>query len=323
MNKYKKLFCVLLSSLIIFSMFFGCSKKEEDESHSVKERHSQTTEKQESTTKSQKYNLVNGDKLTVAFATFEPFIYKENETVIGFDSEIIGLIADKLGYEVDFVEVEKEKITSVVNSGKADVAIGAIDSTKENRGVLFSDTYATVKLLTEDSIDEINFVIVINSKSKLYDDINEQLIRLKNDGTIEKLMEKYGMNKLLDLDGIVPEHTDTKGKNIRVDGINTMTFDTAGNSKGLILSNNKDNPCYLQYSIYVDRNKNGQIDDADTLIYESDLIPPGYSVSKFKLDKKLSKDSYIGIASVKTYSYDIEMRPLHGFTMKDITITVE
>lgn len=323
MNKYKKLFCVLLSSLIIFSMFFGCSKKEEDESHSVKERHSQTTEKQESTTKSQKYNLVNGDKLTVAFATFEPFIYKENETVIGFDSEIIDLIADKLGYEVDFVEVEKEKITSVVNNGKADVAIGAIDSTKENRGVLFSDTYATAKLLTEDSIDEINFVIVINSKSKLYDDINEQLIRLKNDGTIEKLMEKYGMNKLLDLDGIVPEHTDTKGKNIRVDGINTMTFDTAGNSKGLILSNNKDNPCYLQYSIYVDRNKNGQIDDADTLIYESDLIPPGYSVSKFKLDKKLSKDSYIGIASVKTYSYDIEMRPLHGFTMKDITITVE
>lgn len=323
MNKYKKLFCVLLSSLIIFSMFFGCSKKEEDESHSVKERHSQTTEKQESTTKSQKYNLVNGDKLTVAFATFEPFIYKENETVIGFDSEIIGLIADKLGYEVDFVEVEKEKITSVVNNGKADVAIGAIDSTKENRGVLFSDTYATAKLLTEDSIDEINFVIVINPKSKLYDDINEQLIRLKNDGTIEKLMEKYGMNKLLDLDGIVPEHTDTKGKNIRVDGINTMTFDTAGNSKGLILSNNKDNPCYLQYSIYVDRNKNGQIDDADTLIYESDLIPPGYSVSKFKLDKKLSKDSYIGIASVKTYSYDIEMRPLHGFTMKDITITVE
>lgn len=323
MNKYKKLFCVLLSSLIIFSMFFGCSKKEEDESHSVKERHSQTTEKQESTTKSQKYNLVNGDKLTVAFATFKPFIYKENETVIGFDSEIIGLIADKLGYEVDFVEVEKEKITSVVNNGKADVAIGAIDSTKENRGVLFSDTYATAKLLTEDSIDEINFVIVINSKSKLYDDINEQLIRLKNDGTIEKLMKKYGMNKLLDLDGIVPEHTDTKGKNIRVDGINTMTFDTAGNSKGLILSNNKDNPCYLQYSIYVDRNKNGQIDDADTLIYESDLIPPGYSVSKFKLDKKLSKDSYIGIASVKTYSYDIEMRPLHGFTMKDITITVE
>lgn len=322
MNKYKKLFCILLSSIIIFSMFFGCSKKEKDESHSEKERHSQTTEEPESTTKAPKYNLVNGDKLTVAFATFKPFIYKENETVVGFDSEIIGLIAEKLGYEPDFVEVEKDKITSAVNNGNADIAIGAIDSTTENRGVLFSETYATAKLLTEDSIEEINFVIVINSKSKLYDDVNEQLARLKNDGTIEKLMEKYGMNKLLDLDGIVPEHTDTKGKSIRVDGFPTMTFDTAGNLKGLILSNDKNNPCYLQYSIYVDRNKNDQIDDADTLIYKSDLIPPGYSVSSFKLDKKLSKGSYAGLVYVETYSYDVEMRHLQNIMIKP-TIIVE
>lgn len=47
MNNYKKLFCVLLSSLVLFSMFFGCSKSGENEARFITDDYSRVSKDEE------------------------------------------------------------------------------------------------------------------------------------------------------------------------------------------------------------------------------------------------------------------------------------
>ena len=83
-------------------------------------------------------------KLVVATnATFPPYEYYDaDKQIVGIDVEVAGLIADKLGLELEVSDMEFDSIIAAVKQGKADIGMAGITITEERKkNVAFSDTY--------------------------------------------------------------------------------------------------------------------------------------------------------------------------------------
>lgn len=84
------------------------------------------------------------EKLVMATnASFPPYEYYENETIIGIDADIASLIADKLGMELEIKDMEFGSIIGAVQSGSVDIGVAGM-TVNEDRlvSVDFSDAYA-------------------------------------------------------------------------------------------------------------------------------------------------------------------------------------
>lgn len=330
MNNYKKLFCILLSSLVLFSMFFGCSKSDENEARFITDDYnkSEATESilTETSTERSKYNLINNDVITVAVnPSNTSLIEKDNDEFYGFDIEFITCIASNLGKKVLFVEVNSDDIIKAVDTGAADIAIGGICDEQNQMSCCLSKPYVKSFIRwegTDASIENERYVIAVGRSSNLINDINEQIKKLSDNKTIDLLANKYDISKRLDQFISLPTYTDTKGKQIHINGIPEIKLATDKISQKLILSNNADNPCFLKFMIYIDSNRNGEIDGSDDLIIETSMVPPGYSIIEVDLKKNISAGDNNGLVMVYTYSYDKEQRFLNKFLIKT-TITVK
>lgn len=116
----KKIMTKILALAVITSMAFafaGCGKKK----------------------------LVENGKLIMATnAYFPPYEYYDGSTIVGIDAEIAAAIADKLGLELEIVDVEFDSIIAGVQSGKYDMGMAGMTVTPERQqSVAFSTTYAT------------------------------------------------------------------------------------------------------------------------------------------------------------------------------------
>ncbi len=77
-------------------------------------------------------------------AEFPPYEYYEGQDIVGIDVEIAQLIADKLGFKLEVVDVAFDSIIPGVQQGKYDIGMAGMTVTEERlREVLFSDSYAT------------------------------------------------------------------------------------------------------------------------------------------------------------------------------------
>lgn len=87
---------------------------------------------------------VNPGKLTMATnAAFPPYEFVEGEKIVGIDAEVAGLIAAKLGLELEIVNVEFKSIIPGVQSGKYDIGMAGMTVTEDRkRSVDFSTSYA-------------------------------------------------------------------------------------------------------------------------------------------------------------------------------------
>lgn len=75
-------------------------------------------------------------------AEFEPFEYKDGESIVGIDLEISQKIADKLGVELKVNDVAFDSLIPEITSGKADfVAAGMTADDERRKNVDFSDSY--------------------------------------------------------------------------------------------------------------------------------------------------------------------------------------
>lgn len=75
-------------------------------------------------------------------AEFEPFEYKDGESIVGIDLEISQKIADKLGIELKVNDVAFDSLIPEITSGKADfVAAGMTADDERRKNVDFSDSY--------------------------------------------------------------------------------------------------------------------------------------------------------------------------------------
>ena len=77
-------------------------------------------------------------------ASFPPYEFYENETIVGIDAEIAAAIAEKLGMELKIEDMEFKAIIPAVTTGKIDFGMAGMTVTEERlQSVNFSDTYAT------------------------------------------------------------------------------------------------------------------------------------------------------------------------------------
>ncbi len=75
-------------------------------------------------------------------AEFEPFEYKDGDSIIGIDADISQKIADKLGVKLKINDVAFDTLTTELSAGKANfVAAGMTATEDKKKNVDFSDTY--------------------------------------------------------------------------------------------------------------------------------------------------------------------------------------
>ncbi len=87
--------------------------------------------------------------------TFQPYEYYDGDEIVGIDVEIAEAIAEKLGMELEIVDIAFDSIIPGVMGEKYDIGMAGMTVTDERKEqVNFSDSYATgvqVVIVTEDS----------------------------------------------------------------------------------------------------------------------------------------------------------------------------
>ena len=77
-------------------------------------------------------------------AAFPPYEFYENETIVGLDAVLAGLIADELGMKLDIQDMDFDAIIPAVVSGQIDMGMAGMTVTDERlQSVSFSESYAT------------------------------------------------------------------------------------------------------------------------------------------------------------------------------------
>lgn len=117
----------------------------------------------------------------------------------------------------------------------------------------------------------------------------------------------------------LPDKVEDMGsKNVTMNGIAQINFKAGQVDQNFILSNSEKNKdiCFIVFTIYLDNNENGIIDESDEKLYQSGLVQPGYSVSRFKISRTLETGEYKAIVHQQPYSYDQARTPLNNFVVK-------
>lgn len=117
----------------------------------------------------------------------------------------------------------------------------------------------------------------------------------------------------------LPEKVEDMGsKSVTMNGIAQINFKAGQVEQNFILSNSEKNKdiCFVVFTIYLDNNENGVIDSADEQLYQSGLVQPGYSVSRFNISRSLEAGEYKAIVHQQPYSYDQARTPLNNFVVK-------
>ena len=159
-------------------------------------------------------------------ADFPPFeYYNENGELYGFDVDLMNYIGERIGFDIEFVNMSFDQLFSAVMGGEVACAISAIAITEERKNVIdYTVPYLSAKVTYSDgetsdtSIEQYAIVFPNNSAEKskvleaageiaIYSLVNDALITLIEDKTVEKLGEKYNLNKAADTDDFDYEYT--------------------------------------------------------------------------------------------------------------------
>ena len=90
-------------------------------------------------------------------ATFPPYEFYDDESgeIVGIDAEVAAAICEKLGYELEIVDMDFDAIIPAVTTGKIDFGMAGMTVTEERlQSVDFTTSYATgiqVVIVKEDS----------------------------------------------------------------------------------------------------------------------------------------------------------------------------
>ena len=125
MKKLTKLTALALALVMVLGLLAGCGSSNADSS---------TDNSGEDTAK---------DKLVVATSPdFPPFESLEGGEVVGIEVDILKLIAEKLGMELDIQQMDFDSVIPGVQAGKFDVGMSGITVTdKRKENVDFSSVY--------------------------------------------------------------------------------------------------------------------------------------------------------------------------------------
>ncbi len=111
---------------------------------------------------------------------YEPYEMMNNGNLEGFDIELMELLADEIGIEIEWKDVEFDEIFNQLQNSEAEIAIAAISPTEDRKELVdFSDIYYN----SEAGIS--NYIICDTSKDVTgFDDLNGEIIGVQS-GTIQ------------------------------------------------------------------------------------------------------------------------------------------
>ena len=151
-------------------------------------------------------------------AEYAPFEYYDEEgKLTGFDIDLMNCIGERIGFDVEYVDMPFDMLVSAVSSGKVDCAISTFSVTDEREyymdftrpylgaNVTHKDGETPSKALKMYSIvfregvaDSLYKSSMPTDYEKLFILVNGTVEELISDGTIEKLIAKYDLNKPYD-----------------------------------------------------------------------------------------------------------------------------
>ena len=148
-------------------------------------------------------------------AEFPPFEYYEGEELKGFDIDLMNYIGERIGFDIEFINMSFDKLIPAVVNGEVNCAISAITITKERESVIdFSNPYLIANVTYKDgedwakskekyaivfpSMDKTSIKSSVTPEESIYSQINIAIEELRDNHTIEKLVEKYNLNKPFD-----------------------------------------------------------------------------------------------------------------------------
>ena len=170
----KKIIAFSLVLVMILGLFAACGTTTENTGNNENTGknevadNNEATENKDATTE---LKTVEAGKLIMATnAAFPPYEYIEGDAIVGIDAEIAKAIADKLGLELEIVDMEFDSIIESVKGGKADIGLAGMTVTPEREEeVNFTESYATgvqVVIVTEDSkITSVDDLFADNAKT--------------------------------------------------------------------------------------------------------------------------------------------------------------
>ncbi len=172
----------------------------------------------------------SGTLLVCTHLSYKPFQYKDDASkVIGFDVDIMDLVAKKLGVTQEIVDIPFDQITSgaVFAAKKCDAAAAAVTITDERKkAVLFSDPYFTA-----------NQALLVKADSGITDlaGLSGKVIGVQTDTTGQIYAEK---NK--DANGYTIKVFDDMPSELAA--VQAGTIAGAVNDNGVVYDYAKDNP---------------------------------------------------------------------------------
>jgi polar amino acid transport system substrate-binding protein len=92
-------------------------------------------------------------------AAYKPFEYVEDQEIVGYDPDIIRIIAEKLGVKAEMIDTNWAGVIASLYANKFDVIISALTATPERaERVLFTQPYGelTFYFLTRDERTDLN-----------------------------------------------------------------------------------------------------------------------------------------------------------------------
>ena len=131
--------------------------------------------------------IKNKNKLVVAMeGTWAPWTYHdENDKLVGFDTEVATLVAQKIGVDVQFIEGEWDSLFTGLDSGRYDIVVNGVEETEDRKEKYdFSVPYAYIKTAL--------IVRADNNNIKTFDDLNGKITANSINSTYMNLAEKYG-----------------------------------------------------------------------------------------------------------------------------------
>lgn len=153
----KKIVSVMLCAAMATTVLAGCGSSNTEATDAAAEETAEDVEAEadaeeaedaaaaEEATEVAEVTTVEPGILTMGTnAAFPPYEYKDGDDIVGIDAEIAQALADKLGLQLEIVDMDFNSLITSIQSGKIDMSLAGMTVTEERKqNVDFTDSYAT------------------------------------------------------------------------------------------------------------------------------------------------------------------------------------
>ncbi|MDO5549330.1 MAG: ABC transporter substrate-binding protein [Eubacteriales bacterium] len=161
----KKLISIALATTLCLGLLVGCGGGSSSSSETAA---AGSASGSASAAASGSLTTVDGVLTVGTNAAFPPYEYYDGDDIVGIDADIAKALADKLGLELEIIDMDFGSIITSVQTGKVDVGVAGMTVTEDRlENVNFTDSYATgtqVIIVPEDSsiktVDDLDGALI-------------------------------------------------------------------------------------------------------------------------------------------------------------------